>query len=140
MKKRKLVLTVIGVIIFSVVIMVYTRFSRSVESETKATQQTIQATQATDKETEDKETNVSGDELENVTSGSEKYRGFIMNNVLHSPSEGDIHYNVYIPDSNFAHRFSLCTLKIQYLAVIQLSKFIIMQHKVVFSAKAGVHS
>ena len=25
-------------------------------------------------------------------------------------------------DSNFAHRFSLCTLKIQYLAVIQLSK------------------
>lgn len=25
-------------------------------------------------------------------------------------------------DSNFAHRFCLCTLKIQYLAVIQLSK------------------
>ena len=24
--------------------------------------------------------------------------------------------------SNFAHRFCLCTLKIQYLAVIQLSK------------------
>lgn len=28
-----------------------------------------------------------------------------------------IYYN-----SNFAHRFCLCTLKIQYLAVIQLSK------------------
>ena len=27
-----------------------------------------------------------------------------------------------IIDSNFAHRFCLCTLKIQYLAVIQLSK------------------
>ena len=25
-------------------------------------------------------------------------------------------------NSNFAHRFCLCTLKIQYLAVIQLSK------------------
>ena len=28
-----------------------------------------------------------------------------------------------IINSNFAHRFQLCTLKIQYLAVIQLSKF-----------------
>lgn len=28
----------------------------------------------------------------------------------------------YINNSNFAHRFCLCTLKIQYLAVIQLSK------------------
>jgi len=30
--------------------------------------------------------------------------------------------NIQINYSNFAHRFSLCTLKIQYLAVIQLSK------------------
>ena len=29
---------------------------------------------------------------------------------------------VKLSDSNFAHRFCLCTLKIQYLAVIQLSK------------------
>ena len=28
-----------------------------------------------------------------------------------------------LKDSNFAHIFCLCTLKIQYLAVIQLSKF-----------------
>ncbi len=28
----------------------------------------------------------------------------------------------YMIYSNFAHRFCLCTLKIQYLAVIQLSK------------------
>lgn len=29
---------------------------------------------------------------------------------------------VFLIYSNFAHRFCLCTLKIQYLAVIQLSK------------------
>ena len=37
--------------------------------------------------------------MENVTIGSEKYRGFILDCVLHSGQEGDIHYNVYIPDS-----------------------------------------
>ena len=36
---------------------------------------------------------------ENVTEGTEEYRGFILDNVLHSESEGDIHYNLYIPDS-----------------------------------------
>ena len=34
-----------------------------------------------------------------VTAGTEEYRGFIVDNVLHSLSNGDIHYNVYIPDS-----------------------------------------
>ena len=29
--------------------------------------------------------------------------------------------SVFMSYSNFAHRFNLCTLKIQYLAVIQLS-------------------
>lgn len=37
--------------------------------------------------------------MENVTAGSEEYRGFLLDNVLHSPNKGDIHYNVYIPDS-----------------------------------------
>ena len=37
--------------------------------------------------------------MENVTPGSEEYRGFLLDNVLHSPNEGDIHYNVYIPDA-----------------------------------------
>ena len=32
-------------------------------------------------------------------------------------------YSILFIDSNFAHVFCLCTLKIQYLAVIQLSKF-----------------
>lgn len=34
-----------------------------------------------------------------VTAGTEEYRGFLLDNVLHSDEEGDIHYNVYIPDS-----------------------------------------
>ena len=36
-------------------------------------------------------------ELE-VTQGTEAYRDFQMDNVLHAP-EGDIHYHIYIPDS-----------------------------------------
>lgn len=34
-----------------------------------------------------------------VTTGQETYRSFVLDNVLHSETEGDIHYNVYIPDS-----------------------------------------
>ncbi|MBE6909872.1 MAG: hypothetical protein E7474_09955 [Ruminococcaceae bacterium] len=34
-----------------------------------------------------------------VTEGTETYRGFTLDNVLHSPHDGDIHYNVYIPAS-----------------------------------------
>ena len=34
-----------------------------------------------------------------MTPGTEEYRGFLLDNVLHSPQEGEIHYNVYIPDS-----------------------------------------
>ncbi len=34
-----------------------------------------------------------------VTQGTESYRGFLLDNVLHSEDDGDIHYNVYIPDS-----------------------------------------
>ena len=33
-----------------------------------------------------------------VTEGTETYRGFRMDNVLHAP-EGDIYYHIYIPDS-----------------------------------------
>lgn len=36
---------------------------------------------------------------ENVTQGEEEYRGFLLNNVLHSEAEGEIHYNVYVPGS-----------------------------------------
>lgn len=34
-----------------------------------------------------------------VTPGTETYRGFSVDNVLHSGTNGDIHYNVYIPES-----------------------------------------
>ena len=34
-----------------------------------------------------------------VTEGTEEYRGFILDNVLHSEKDGEIHYNLYIPDS-----------------------------------------
>lgn len=37
--------------------------------------------------------------LNEVTEGTETYRGFLMDNVYHSPHDGDIHYHVYIPDS-----------------------------------------
>ena len=33
-----------------------------------------------------------------VTAGSEMYRGFVIDNVLHSERTGDIHYHVYVPE------------------------------------------
>lgn len=34
-----------------------------------------------------------------VTGGTEEYRGFTLDHVLHSEENGDIHYNLYVPDS-----------------------------------------
>lgn len=34
-----------------------------------------------------------------VTEGTEEYRGFLLDNILHSENDGDIHYNLYVPDS-----------------------------------------
>ena len=34
---------------------------------------------------------------ESVTEGVETYRGFVLDNILHSENEGDIHYNLYVP-------------------------------------------
>lgn len=34
----------------------------------------------------------------NVEQGTSKYRDFVLDNILHSETEGDIHYNVYIPE------------------------------------------
>ena len=31
-----------------------------------------------------------------VTPGMEEYRGFVIDNVLHSPNDGDIHYALYV--------------------------------------------
>ena len=35
----------------------------------------------------------------NVYAGTETYRGFLIDNVYHSQNDGEIHYNVYIPES-----------------------------------------
>lgn len=45
---------------------------------------------------EDRQEDSAGDY---ATEGTEEYRGFTLDNVLHSQTEGDIHYNLYIPDS-----------------------------------------
>ena len=80
MEKRKLVLTIIGVVILAMVIMVYIYFSKPGRDE-KKNQQTINQVQTvqqkTDEKKENTEKNTSGDELENVTPGSEEYRGNI---------------------------------------------------------------
>lgn len=34
-----------------------------------------------------------------VTPGTDSYKGFVIDNVLHSPSAGEIHYHVFIPES-----------------------------------------
>lgn len=54
----------------------------------------------TEVETTEQDTEaVQGGNNGNVTAGTEEYEGFLLDNVLHSETEGDIHYNVYIPDS-----------------------------------------
>ncbi len=46
-----------------------------------------------------KEETVQNENSDSVTAGTEEYEGFLLDNVLHSETEGDIHYNVYIPES-----------------------------------------
>ena len=41
----------------------------------------------------------SAEDLGWVTEGTEFDRGFRLDNVLHFPEDGDIHYNLYVPDS-----------------------------------------
>lgn len=41
----------------------------------------------------------SNTEYGTVTQGIRTYRGFRVDNVLHSPKNGDIHYSIYVPDS-----------------------------------------
>ena len=43
-----------------------------------------------------------------VTEGSETYKGFVLDNILHSDAEGDIHYSVYIPkDYDGSEKYAL---------------------------------
>ena len=50
-------------------------------------------------DTNDSDTDVKAKLLQEVTAGTEEYRGFLMDNVLHSENDGDIHYHIYVPDS-----------------------------------------
>ena len=36
---------------------------------------------------------------ESRTEGTREYRGFVLDNVLHSADDGDIHYHLYVPDT-----------------------------------------
>lgn len=66
-------------------------------------EQTDEADEADSKQTESEEiadsTRPGESALGSVTEGTEEYRGFVIDNVFHSVTEGDIHYNVYIPES-----------------------------------------
>lgn len=53
--------------------------------------------QSQDRQTTKQQT-TSTSSLDEVTEGTETYRGFLIDNVYHSPEDGDIHYHVYIPD------------------------------------------
>lgn len=53
----------------------------------------------TEEPNKEKSTLPTKDISETVTEGVEKYHGFVIDNILHSNHDGDIHYNVYIPES-----------------------------------------
>lgn len=48
---------------------------------------------------EDRTVSMPSSSKQSVTEGTQSYRGFVIDNVLHSENDGDIHYNVYIPES-----------------------------------------
>lgn len=47
----------------------------------------------------DETISVKEDKADSVTNGTERYRDFVIDNLLKSEQYGDIHYNVYIPES-----------------------------------------
>ena len=58
------------------------------------------STEISTKESEETEAAIDRNELESrLTEGTETYKGFQMDNVLHSDSLGEIHYHIYVPDS-----------------------------------------
>lgn len=50
-------------------------------------------------QTEAEQQDVSAGREDTVTEGTEEYRGVTLDNILHSENNGDIHYNLYVPDS-----------------------------------------
>lgn len=90
--------------------------NRDTENNTETGSETASApagNSESDSETEDSQESSSGDEetlettegqgaaekVDYVTEGTKEYRGFTLDNVLHSETQGDIHFNLYVPDS-----------------------------------------
>ena len=72
-------------------------------SETASAESSQPSSEAEEEESDSEETGEDSRQEDSdgdyVTEGTEEYRGFTLDNVLHSQTEGDIHYNLYIPDS-----------------------------------------
>lgn len=71
------------------------------DADTSVTANTeITTTDTSIKATDNQAQNRVNEDLQNrLTEGTEEYRGFLMDNVLHSDSLGEIHYHIYVPDS-----------------------------------------
>lgn len=89
---------VFGFIIMVAAIMAYAYFPGEDKRKKNSAQQIMDNRQEYHT-TDNKEIDESKEESENVKMGSEEYRGFLLDNILYSEDEGDIHYNVYIPAS-----------------------------------------
>lgn len=94
MKKKWFWIAVVLMILFGFSIGYW--FQRNKNSNTGQTESQTKLKENT-KETAD--TDPEESQTESVTEETEEYRGFVIDNVLQSEKEGDIHYNVYIPES-----------------------------------------
>ncbi len=90
MDKRKIILTFVFAVVFIIVAVLYAYFPRN-------TADTGNAGQASEIVSDDG-TQTAEDSYD-VTAGTEKYKDFTLDNVLHSEREGDIHFNLYVPDT-----------------------------------------
>ena len=100
MTKRKIMLITVCFAIFAISLLLSRQFFKSAGKRNMDVPAAGSEQIEDSKDTEEaSEGAAEPEKVENVTIGSEKYRGFILDCVLHSEQEGDIHYNVYIPDS-----------------------------------------
>lgn len=90
MKKRRS-----GILLFSALVMIIGLTSCAAESGSPSRTEAIKDASSAAPELQDEGSAAAGV----VTEGTETYRGFVLDNVLHSETEGDIHYNLYIPES-----------------------------------------
>lgn len=70
-----------------------TRFLEQTDGDDEAGSEQMESSEITDSIQPGEST------LGSVTEGTKEYRGFVIDSVFHSIREGDVHYNVYIPES-----------------------------------------